>query len=244
MRTATAKSALRAMRGMADRSRADALLRFFKTRPGQYGEGDKFLGLTVPQVRRLLRDYRDLSLDEIEKLLESGWHESRTLAVALLGARYPKASPAEQTAIYRLYLRRTDRINNWDLVDISAPNVVGAHLMMRSRTPLRRLARSTSVWERRIAMVATSWFIRHDQFDDTLELARILSADRHDLIHKATGWMLREVGKRDESVLLRFLDAHGAELPRTALRYSIERLSPAMRKRYMALPARPRTPRR
>jgi 3-methyladenine DNA glycosylase AlkD len=244
VRKATAASALRAMRSMGGHARAKALLRFFKTGPGQYGEGDKFLGLTVPQIRRLVGDYRGLSLPEIEKLLESSWHEARTLAVALLAARYPKASPAEKTAIYRLYLERTDRVNNWDLVDISAPAVVGGHLLERSRAPLRRLARSNSVWERRIAMVATLAFIREGQFDDTLRLARMLSDDRHDLIHKATGWMLREVGKRDERVLRRFLDVQGSRLPRTALRYSIERLSPTMRKRYMALPARPRAPRR
>lgn len=238
--SATAGAALRAMRGMRNSARADALLRFFKTGPGQYGEGDKFLGLTLPQIRQLLRDYRDLPLPEIEKLLESTWHEARSLALALLAERYPKAPRAEQNAIYRLYLRRTDRVNNWDLVDVSAPAVVGGHLLERKRATLRRLARSRSVWERRIAMVATWTFIRRDQFDDTLELARLLSDDRHDLIHKATGWMLREVGKRDERVLRRFLDEHGARLPRTALRYSIERLSPALRKRYMALPARPR----
>lgn len=236
----TARTALRAMRAMQDPKRAAALSRFFKTGPGEYAEGDRFFGLTMPQVRQLLRDYHDLSLSEIEQLLESPWHESRSLALALLAARYPRSTPREQTAIFRLYLRRTDRINNWDLVDISAPQVVGGHLLARPRTVLRRLARSKSVWERRIAMVATMWFIRRDQFGDTFELARLLSDDRHDLIHKATGWMLREVGKRDERVLRRFLDQHGAELPRTALRYSLERLSPAMRKRYMALPARPR----
>lgn len=233
-----ASGALRAMRGMQDPTRAAALLRFFKTGPGQYGEGDRFLGLTLPQVRQLLKDYHDLPLVEIEKLLESHWHEARSLALALLAERYSESTPPEQAAIYRLYLRRTDRINNWDLVDISAPAIVGGHLLERSRAPLRRLARSTSVWERRIAVVATAAFIKRDQFDDTLVLARLLSGDRHDLIHKATGWMLREVGKRDEHVLRRFLDRYGADLPRTALRYSLERLAPALRKRYMAMPSR------
>lgn len=226
------------MRRMRSPARAAALMRFFKTGPGQYGEGDRFLGLTLPQIRALQRDLRGLPLPEIEKLLDSPWHEARTLAVALLAARYPKAPPAEQRDIYRLYLRRTDRINNWDLVDISAPAVVGGHLLHRSRAPLRRLARSKSVWERRIALLATFAFIRRDEFGDSLRLARQLSGDRHDLIHKATGWMLREVGKRDERVLRDFLDRHGARLPRTALRYAIERLSPAQRKRYMALPVR------
>lgn len=241
-RRLTAADALRRMQALADPKRAVALQRFFKTGPGEYGEGDRFLGLTVPQVRGLLRDYRDLPLSQVERLMESRWHEARTLAVALLAARYPRATAPDQAAIYRLYLRRTDRINNWDLVDISAPQVVGGHLMHRSRAPLRRLARSRSVWERRIAMVATAWFIRNGEFADTLGLARQLTDDRHDLIHKATGWMLREVGKRDERVLRRFLDRYASRLPRTALRYAIERLPPATRMRYMA---RPRTtPRR
>ena len=235
-RQLTAADALRRMQVFADPKRAAALQRFFKTGPGEYGEGDRFMGLTLPQIRGLLADYRELPLRQVERLLDSPWHEARTLAVALLAARYPRAVAADQTAIYRLYLRRTDRVNNWDLVDISAPQVVGGHLMDRSRAPLRRLARSGSVWERRIAMVATAWFIRNGEFGDTLALARLLFDDRHDLIHKATGWMLREVGKRDERVLRRFLDRNAGRLPRTALRYAIERLPPATRRRYLAIP--------
>jgi 3-methyladenine DNA glycosylase AlkD len=205
---------------------------------GEYGAGDRFLGLNVPQIRQLAAEFRDLPLSEIEMLLESRWHEARLLAVLLLANAYPKADGATKERIYRLYLRRTDRINNWDLVDVSAPQVVGAHLLRRSRTPLRRLARSRNLWERRIAVLATQHFIQHSEFDDTLRLAELLMNDQHDLIHKAVGWMLREVGKRDERTLLSFLDRHAGVMPRTTLRYAIERLSPTQRGRYMAVPRR------
>jgi 3-methyladenine DNA glycosylase AlkD len=216
--------------------RAAALRRFFKTGPGQYGEGDRFLGLTVPQVRALVAEYSDLTLAEVETLLESPWHEARLLALVVLVRQYRRAPAARRTAIYRLYLRRSDRINNWDLVDLSAPGIVGAHLLTRRRDVLARLARSPSVWERRIAMLATSRFIRDGQMTDTLALAEQLLGDRHDLIHKAIGWMLREVGKRDQGALRAFLNRHAAHMPRTALRYAIERLPAADRRRYLAIP--------
>jgi 3-methyladenine DNA glycosylase AlkD len=226
----------KALRNRSSPARAKALQWFFKTGPGQYGEGDRFLGLTMPQIRALAKECSDLTHADIEALLESPWHESRSLAVVLLAYRYPRADAAMQRAIYALYLRRADRINNWDLVDISAPNVVGAHLLTRSRAPLHRLARSRDLWERRIAIVSTHELIRHGQFDDTLRLAVTLMHDEQDLIHKATGWMLREVGNRDEAVLRAFLDRRAGQLPRTALRYAIERLSPGLRRRYMAVP--------
>ena len=229
------RAVVAALRRAADPDRARFLPTFFKTGPGQYGEGDRFLGLTMPEVRRFAAEYRDLSLEGLEELLESPWHEVRTLALAILVGRYRRVA-AERDAIFDLYLRRTDRINNWDLVDISAPDIVGRHLLTRGRGVLRRLARSTSLWERRIAIVATYGFIREGQFDDTLTIATRLLADRQDLIHKAVGWMLREVGKRDERVLRRFLDRHAPVMPRTALRYAIERLPPADRKAYLAIP--------
>jgi 3-methyladenine DNA glycosylase AlkD len=225
----------RRMRRIADPDRARSLQWFFKTGRGEYGEGDRVLGLTVPQVRRLAKDYMDVPLDQVAGLLESRWHEIRMLALVLLTARYRDADEAERAKIYRLYLRRTDRINNWDLVDVSAPRIVGAHLATRPRAILRRLARSASVWERRIAVLATLAFISRGEFDDTLELATLLLDDPHDLMHKAVGWMLREVGKRDERVLCRYLDRHASRMPRTALRYAVERLSPARRTRYMSL---------
>jgi 3-methyladenine DNA glycosylase AlkD len=152
----------------------------------------------------------------------------------LLVGRYERGDDAERQRVYRLYLANTDRINNWDLVDLSAPDIVGAHLETRSRAPLDKLATSKSLWERRIAIVATYWFIRLRQFDDTFRVSTALLGDTHDLIHKAVGWMLREVGKRDESALERFLDRHAKTMPRTALRYSIERMTPERRRHYMA----------
>jgi len=213
----------RRLRTLAHPERAAHSQRFFKTAPGQYGHGDKFLGLTVPMMRGVVREFRDLPLADAEALLASPWHEDRLVALMILVEQY-RRTPGARNAIYRLYLARTDRINNWDLVDVSAANIVGAHLAERSRKPLLRLAKSKSLWERRIAIVATLHFIRRNEFDDTLAIARLLLADTHDLIHKACGWMLRETGKRDERVLRAFLDEHAARMPRTMLRYAIERL--------------------
>ena len=221
----------RRLRKLANRERATHSLRFFKTAPGQYGHGDKFLGLTVPEMRKLVREFRELPLAAADALLASAWHEERLIALLVMVEQYRRSSAA-RPAIYRLYLQRTDRINNWDLVDASAPYIVGAHLEERSRKPLYRLARSKSLWERRIAIVATQHFIRRNDFEDTLAIARLLLGDKHDLIHKATGWMLREVGKRDERALRAFLDEHAAAMPRTMLRYAIERL--ADRRRYLS----------
>jgi 3-methyladenine DNA glycosylase AlkD len=234
-----ASAVMRQLRRMGHPSRAAGSQRYFRTAPGEYGAGDRFLGLNAAQIYQLAAQFRDLPLGEIERLMESHWHEARLLAVVLLAQRYARADAATQREIYALYMRRTDRVNNWDLVDASAPGVVGAHLLRRSRSSLRRLARSKNLWERRIAVVATQYLIRRGEFDDTLDLAELLMNDTEDLIHKAVGWMLREVGKRDERVLVTFLDRHAGAMPRTALRYSIERLSPDQRKRYLAVPRRP-----
>lgn len=240
----TASAVLRQLRGVANAARAAATSRYFRTGPGEYGAGDRFLGLTLPQVRQVTKQYRALPLREVERLLESPWHEARAVAVLILANNYGNADDATRRQIYQLYLRRADRVNNWDLVDASAPAIVGGHLMRRSRAPLRRLAKSKNLWERRIAIVATHPFIRRGEFDDTLRLAVLLKRDPHDLIHKATGWMLREVGKRDERVLRSFLDHYAGELPRTALRYSLERLTPALRRHYMGVPRTPHTGKR
>jgi len=223
----------KALRDAGNPKDAIFLQRFFKTGPGQYGEGDHFLGIRVPATRALARQFADLPLTEIETLLHDKWHEARLLALVLLVARYERGDDGERQRVYRLYLANTDRINNWDLVDLSAPNIVGAHLESRSRAPLDKLAKSKSLWERRIAIVATYWLIRLHQFDDTFRIATALLGDTHDLIHKAVGWMLREVGKRDEAALERYLDEHASTMPRTALRYSIERMTPARRAHYM-----------
>ncbi len=206
---------------------------FFKTGPGQYAEGDVFLGIRVPVIRTFVKTHRTLGLEEVKELVRSTYHEERMLGLLILAEQYPKAEAKSRELIYKFYLNHTDHINNWDLVDCSAGKVVGAHLFERKRDPLDKLVRSTSLWERRIAIVATSYFIMRHQFDDTLRLSERLLPDKHDLIHKAVGWMLREVGKRDEAVLEGFLREHHAAMPRTALRYAIERMPEAKRKSYL-----------
>jgi 3-methyladenine DNA glycosylase AlkD len=223
----------RRLQEVGDPEDALFLQRFFKTAPGQYGAGDHFLGIRVPATRTLSREFADLSIADVEKLLHDKWHEARLLALVILVNRYARGDSADRENVFRAYLANTDRVNNWDLVDLSAPGIVGAHLETRSRAPLDKLAKSTSLWERRIAIVGTHWFIRRDDFDDTLRISTALLGDSHDLIHKAVGWMLREIGKRDEHVLESFLDAHAHEMPRTALRYSVERMSAEKRKHYM-----------
>ena len=225
----------RRLRTFAKSERATHSVTFFKTGPGQYGEGDKFLGLTVPMMRLVVREFRELALTDAGALLASPWHEDRLVALMILVEQY-RRTPAARAAIFRLYLGHTNRINNWDLVDVSAANVVGAHHEERSRKPLYRLAKSKSLWERRIAIVATLHFIRRNQFEDTLAISKILLDDKQDLIHKACGWMLREVGKRDETLLRGFLDEHAPTMPRTMLRYAIERLPD--RQRYLTLKSR------
>lgn len=236
-RPPSAAAVRKRLRELGDPESARFLQRFFKTGPGQYGEGDRFLGIRVPDIRRIARESRGIPLDHVETLLHDPWHEVRLIAVVLLGDAYKRGSPADRDAIFRMYLANAKRINNWDLVDLSAPNIVGAHLLTRSRARLDRLARSKNLWERRIAILSTAAFIREGELDDTLRIAHILMNDPHDLIHKAVGWMLREVGKRDRATLEAFLDEHAHEMPRTMLRYAIERLSPRDRKRFMDVPS-------
>ena len=226
----------RKLRKLANKEKAKILQGFFKTGPGQYGEGDVFRGITVPVLRKLVKKYPGLPLVDAEKLLHAGHHEDRLLGLLFLAAGFEKGGAEVRQRIYRLYLDNTGCINNWDLVDVSAPHVVGAHLFDKNRAPLRRLARSAVLWERRIAIVSTFYFIRRNQFDDTLAIAGMLLDDKHDLMHKAAGWMLREVGKRDVTVLRAFLDRHTPRLPRTLLRYAIEKLPERERKRYLAIP--------
>jgi 3-methyladenine DNA glycosylase AlkD len=230
----TAKGIERALRAGADPLVATHHLRFFKCGPGEYGEGDAFLGVMVPPLRALSNRYKSVEVPEAVALLQSKWHEVRLLALMILVHKYEHGDEPEREAIYRAYLAHTNRINNWDLVDCSAHKIVGAHLRERDRSPLVALAKSESLWERRIAIIATLDFIRDDDFRDTLRIAEVLLGDRHDLIHKATGWMLREVGKRDQPVLERFLRKHSRLMPRTMLRYAIERFPPELRAKYMA----------
>jgi 3-methyladenine DNA glycosylase AlkD len=224
----------RELNALASPSRARNLQWFFKTASGEYGAGDRFLGLRVPQLRKLAATHRAAPLGTVTRLLHSKWHEERMVALFILVRQYRAAGPTQRDAICRLYLANTDRINNWDLVDCSAEHIVGAHLREKGRGRLLRLARSGSLWERRIAIIATAHYIKRGEFGDTLKIARVLRDDPHDLIHKAVGWMLREVGKRDRSALEGFLRRHAARMPRTMLRYAIERFPEDLRHRYLA----------
>jgi 3-methyladenine DNA glycosylase AlkD len=221
------------LRSLANPDHAKTLSWFFKTGPGQYGEGDVFAGLKVPALRQLAKEYRTLPLAEVECLLHSKIHEERLLSLIILVSQAAKADDATRKAIYELYLANTKWINNWDLVDLSAPQVVGVYLERRNRKKLYQLAKSKSLWERRISIVSTFHFIRQKDFGDTLSIAETLLDDREDLIHKASGWMLREVGKRDLPILEGFLDQHFRDMPRTMLRYSIERFPEVKRLGYL-----------
>jgi len=223
------------LRALADPSIAAQSQRFFKTGPGQYGEGDQFLGIRVPVLRSHLPAFRDAPLAAVLETLRSPWHEERLFALLLMVARFSWADRQDRDTLYGAYLAHTAHINNWDLVDCSAPQIVGAALEQRDRAILRELARSQSIWERRIAVIATLHFIRQSSFDDCLEVAELLLADRHDLMHKAVGWMLREVGKRDLEIEERFLRRHASAMPRVMLRYAIEKLPESKRKNYLQI---------
>lgn len=236
MTATTAQQALHALTALRDPDKAAFFQRFFKCGPGQYGEGDQFLGLSVPQVRNVLAQYRTLPVPECVTLLQSAYNEVRLLALLILVAQYQRkrASEAEQQTVYDAYLASRHRVNNWNLVDASAPAIVGGHLLQRDRSLLDTLVQSPVLWDRRIAVLATFAFIRAGDFADTLRLCERLLMDSEDLMHKACGWMLREVGKRDEAVLRAFLDAHAGQMPRTMLRYALEKLPAALRADYMA----------
>jgi 3-methyladenine DNA glycosylase AlkD len=222
-----------ALRRLADPDVAHSAQRYFKTAPGQYGAGDRFLGIRVPQLRQLVRGFQHAPLPAATELLESAWHEERLLALMLLVRQYALGDRATRTRIAKLYLARRRHVNNWDLVDSSAHLILGPHLQDTDRSLLDRLARSRSLWERRIAMLTTLCYIRQRDHGDALRIAGLLIADREDLIHKAVGWMLREIGNRDPKVERRFLDAHAARMPRTMLRYAIEKFPVRERARYM-----------
>lgn len=207
--------------------------RFFKTGRGEYGEGDQFLGIRVPVIRKQLSQFKDLPIGHTLELLKSPWHEERLFALLLLVHQFVKADQENQTTIFNLYLANTKYINNWDLVDSSAAQIVGSFLQNKDRQILYDLAKSPCLWERRIAVMATLHFIRLSDFDDTLALCELLINDQHDLIHKASGWMLREIGKRQIEVEKTFLAKHYKAMPRTMLRYAIERFPEAERKAYL-----------
>jgi 3-methyladenine DNA glycosylase AlkD len=217
----------------SDEKTAGILQWFFKTGPGQYGEGDRFRGIRVPVLRKLCREFPRAGLDEVVDLLASPWHEDRLFALLLLVDRYRSADEARREEIYGTYCSQTSRINNWDLVDLSAPQIVGRHLQARDRAPLYCFVASSSLWERRIAIVSTFHFIKQGEFFDTLAIADRLLDDSEELIHKATGWMLREVGKRDQPVLEAFLQQQYHRMPRVTLRYAIERFPEELRKAWL-----------
>jgi 3-methyladenine DNA glycosylase AlkD len=232
----TLKLLRQTMREMASPERAAGALRFFKTEPGEYGEGDQFIGLTVPQVRELVRQSDALSEADLLECLHSEWHEERLLALLVLVRRFDKArkDKAVREHLVGLYLANTRWINNWDLVDTSAPQILGTWLLTHDRSVLMKLAASKSLWEQRISVLATQAFIRAGLFEDTLLLCQRFLSHPHDLIHKACGWMLREIGNRNLAVLRAFLDRHVRQMPRTMLRYAIEKLPESERKGYLA----------
>jgi len=223
----------RELHGLADPEVAGFLARFFKTGPGEYGEGDRFLGIRVPVLRKLARKHSSLELSGCRELLVSPFHEARLLALLILVRAYDRGDEETRDAICRLYLDHTAYVNNWDLVDTSAEHIVGRHLREGERGILYDLARSSSVWERRIAIMATFGYVKAGSFDETLRLADMLLLDPHDLIHKAVGWMLREVGKRDAAVAEAFLRPRYRRMPRTMLRYAIEKYPEALRQKYL-----------
>jgi 3-methyladenine DNA glycosylase AlkD len=232
----TANSFIEAMQLLVSEAELKKIQRYFKSGEGQYGEGDVFMGVRMGEVFTLAKAYIQMPLKEVEKLLESDIHEIRAGAVSIMDfqARDKKTPGARKKELFDLYIRRHDRINNWDLVDRSAQFVVGAWLFDKPRTLLYKLAKSKNVWERRTAITSTAFFLRQGETDDTFKIAELLLKDEHDLIHKAAGGWIRQAGRQDQPRLLAFLDKYAASMPRTMLRYAIEHLSPAQKKNYMS----------
>ena len=216
---------------LENKEKAKIMQGFFKTGKDQYGEGDIFLGLTVPQQRKLAEKYKNLQLKELQELLNSKVHEHRLTALIILTIQYKN----NKEEIFNFYINNTKNINNWDLVDVTAPNIVGKYLLDKERTILYKLANSNHLWEKRISIISTFEFIRNNQFDDTLKISEILLKDNHDLIHKAVGWMLREIGKRNKEVEVKFLKENYKKMPRTMLRYAIEKFPEKERKEFLSL---------
>jgi len=231
------KELIKELEGVSDKQQAENLQRFFKTGKGEYADGDIFLGVKVPVQRQICKKYYDLSLNDIQKLLNSKIHEHRLCGLVILMNKYKKSkkNPVEKIRIFEFYLKNAseNKINNWDLVDLSAPKIVGEFLLKEDRSILRNLAKSSNVWERRIAIVSTMPFIKNRNFGDVLVIADALIKDEHDLIHKAVGWMLREIGKKNMDVLEIFLSTRYNQMPRTMLRYAIEKFPEEKRKKYL-----------
>ena len=233
----TAAFVLSELQSIGSLEKAVHLSRFFKTGPGQYGEGDRFLGVMVPYSRAIAKANKAMPLEEVQLLLESPWHEARLCALLILVYRFKerKITEEEREQIYSFYIKNARRCNNWDLVDLSCRDIVGEYLVDKDRSILYRLADSENLWEQRIAVVATWAFIRRSDFNDTLALAERLMAHKHDLMHKAVGWMLREVGKKDRETLTNFLERNATQLPRTTLRYAIEHYPESQRQYFLKM---------
>jgi len=221
------------LRNLADAEIASHSQRFFKTAKGEYGFGDKFLGIRVPVLRKAVKKFKTIPLNTATKLLKSEFHEIRLFALLLLVSRFAKADTNEQEKIYQIYLRNTKYVNNWDLVDSSAHYIIGAYLADKDKSVLYDLLKSNSLWERRIAIMSTFYFIKNNKFDDALHISEKLLYDKEDLIHKAVGWMLREIGNRDLNVETAFLNKHYKTMPRVMLRYAIEKFSKEERQKYL-----------
>jgi 3-methyladenine DNA glycosylase AlkD len=238
-RKATAGAVKSALHEFADPDRAALCWRYFRAGPGEYAEDDKFIGLTVPQQRKIARGFRNLPLKEVQRLLDDPVHECRFTALVILVDQYEQAkTETVRKTIYEFYMQQLDHVNNWDLVDTSAPKIVGAYLWQKSHQPLFKLARAKHLWKNRIAIISTMYFIRQGDFETTLALAEALMEHPHDLIHKAVGWMLREVGNKDSAVLMCFLQKHARVMPRTMLRYAIEKLPASQRELFLKLKSR------
>lgn len=222
------------LKNETDEKQAAVLQRFFKTGRGEYGEGDLFYGIKVPIQRRIARKYIDISLEDIQELLNSPIHEERLVSLFILVEKYTKADDKTRELIFKFYLKNSKNINNWDLVDLSAPKIVGAYLLMRDKGILFKLAGSSNIWEKRIAILSTYTFIRNLHFETTLQIAEILLNDKHDLIHKSVGWMLREVGNKKLQIEEDFLKRFYKQMPRTMLRYAIEKFPEVKRKAYLS----------
>ena len=235
----TAAKVKRELREKRNPEKAAFYPRFFKAGPGEYGEGDKFIGVVVPDQRKIARQFRDLELPEVRKLLDDSFHECRLTGLLILVIQYERANDdAERREVHDFYVRHFDRVNNWDLVDATAHKILGPQSEFDDRSTIHKFSQSGSMWRQRAAVIATLHFIKQDDFADTMTFCEQFLDHPHDLIHKATGWMLREVGKRDEAVLRAFLDEHAGTMPRTMLRYAIEKLPESRRKRYLAAGSR------
>jgi 3-methyladenine DNA glycosylase AlkD len=229
----TIKDIQKKLQQLGNREKAKVLQRFFKTGPGEYGEDDVFIGVRVPDLRKLAKKNQDITIKEVVQLFGSTIHKERFFALLILISKYSKGNEAVKKRIYELYLQNTQFINSWDLVDGSAQHIVGAFLMDKSKEPLYRLAKSKNLWERRIAILSTFHFIKHDKYAETLKISKILLSDEQDLIHKAVGWMLREIGKRHMLTEEIFLKKHYKRMPRTMLRYAIEKFPESKRQKYL-----------